>query len=904
MEREQDQSKQPIPLTAREVAAALGLHARTIRRAIARGELAASKVSGVFQIAPSDLAEFRTRSRAGGRRLRLPAASDYPVTAGQIPTPLTPLIGREREISALRALLRQPDAPRLLVLTGPGGVGKTRLAVAVAAALRHDFSAGVVFIPLAAIRDAQLVPATIAKTLRVRESADRPLQDQIAASLGNKHLLLLLDNFEQVADAGLLIAELLASCPRLSALITSRTRLRLSGERDFTVSPLPMPDAGAEQIEREGAAAASVRLFVARARDGDANFALTPDNAADVAAICRRLDGLPLAIELAAARIPVLPPAALLARLDHPLSLLTTGPRDTPARFRTMRDAIAWSYNLLAPGEQAMFRALSIFAGGFTLEAAQGIEETSVSPLPLAPFPSSPLDTIASLLDKSLLRRAASDLASPRYDMLETIREFGLEQLQAHGELDAVQSRHAAHMLRLAEEAEHLLHGRGQSAQLARLELEHDNLRAALSWTLAEPERGAEALRLAGALHWFWYLRGHVREGRQWLDAALANPAAEAGALPHAKALAGAGVLAFPQADFQAARDFLGRSVAIGRACNDPGTIAYALQSLIAGDLPHADHALLLRQGAESVALYRETGDRWGLAMALRNLGLVSFVTQQVDQASDPFAESLALARELGDAWCLARGLHYSGELARFQGDYEHARALYEESLTHYLTMNFQQTAAVVRHNLGYVAQHQGHTRLALAHFAAALTNQVAFRDRLNIAHCLAGVAGIASSLGHPGAGARLFGAAEALLATMGAGVWPVDKREIDRTQATARHHLGETEYATAYTAGHRLSQEAAVAEAFALVAALDPSILAGEAATGHAPFAPVTYGLTPREQEILHYIARRATDREIAAALSISPRTVMHHVAHILAKLGVANRREAAAQAVSAGLA
>ena len=771
-----------------------------------------------------------------------------------LPLPSTSLIGREREIADLHELLSRPAA-RLVTLTGTVGAGKTRLALRVASDVAGCFADGIRFVALAPIRTPELVLPAIAQSLGIPESTQVTLLDHLTASLAAKQLLLVLDNFEQVLDAGPAVAILLQSSPRLKVLVTSRVALRVSGEHEFAVPPLRVPEEGRNWTLEQIVRCEAVQLFVERARAVHAAFELTPANAPEVARICARLDGLPLAIELAAARVKLFAPHALLKQLDRRLPLLTGGPRDAPPRLQTMRDAIAWSYDLLDEHERRLFRRLAVFANGFTLDAAAHVAEPDgIQPLHV-------LNGIASLVDQSLVvpATAAPDgptdkaASEPRFTMLETVREFALEDLARSGEEPVIRRAHAEYFRDLAERAEAELRGAGQTAWLRRLEAEIDNLRAVLDWSLRDGEVDT-GLRLAGALYWFWFLRNHFREGRDWFDRSRAMGTGTTAA--RAKAALGAGLLAWRAGDYAHAGTRTWEALDLFQALGDRWGIAFATHHLahLVDDLDHSLPRSIELFG-ESLAQFREIGDAWGVALCKRCMGRAWVAMGKADQGVPLLEEALTTFRQLGDRWCISTSLHYLGDLARLQGRLDDAIQYYQESLA----------------------------------------DSWAQRDALAVADALLRVGQILVERGDTAQGARLLGAAEVQRERAGIPLYGPVQAGYEQAVATARAALGDERFAAAWREGRPLSLEEAVSEASAI--RRSPHHHTEALSTRRETAAGAS--LSAREREVLRLIVDGLTDAEIAEALTIGRRTVNTHVSSILNKLGVNSRTAAAACAI-----
>jgi predicted ATPase/DNA-binding CsgD family transcriptional regulator len=783
---------------------------------------------------------------AGDSRVVASAASPL---LGSLPIPRTRLIGRETERSTARVLLLDEAVP-LVTLTGPGGVGKTRLALAVAEDVAEHFADGVSWTDLAPLSDPALVPNTIAGTLGIARVTDDPIEAQIAHRLRSKQLLLLLDNCEHLLPAvAVLIAPLLASCPALQVLATSRAPLRIRGEYDLSVTPLPFPRSGDQTSAAELADNPAVQLFVERARAANAAALGGEDFMGDVAEICRRVDGVPLAIELAAARVRVLPLAALRDRLQHRLPLLEGGARDAPPRQRTVRDTIGWSYDLLTPEQQALFRRLSVFAGGFTLEAAEAIVASS-GDLLIDPF-----EAIIALQDSSLLWQEPGRSGEPRYRMLETVREYGLEHLEASDEGKTAREAHAAFCLAFAERAAPVLLGGNPSAWLDRLADDHDNLRAALDWFCAG-DTPLECLRLAGACAWYWYRRGHVREGRERLARAIAD----AGLEPTA---------------------------ALGHALRWAAELATR-----AGDIAAAT---CLAQDA--LAVWDAVGDPVGRALVVHAVGRVELAQDHWDAAAALYEEELPVWRETGDPQAIAMVLIELGEVAYGQGELARARAMMTEAAELFCKVDERTWLAMTDLYLGMFAVAERRFAEAARLYRACLAGYAETGDAF-LQSPLAGLARVAIEGGRPTSAAQLLGAADAELQRTGMKFDQFERLGYDEAGASARAALSASEFASAYGAGRHLGRDAWFTEADHIVSALEA---AEEDRQGQgSQSAP---GLTRRERDILTLVADGRSDREIAEALFIGPGTVRTHLTNIYGKLDVGSRTAAVAAARHLGI-
>ena len=724
----------------RQIYSKLGVSSRTQAVALA-------SQAGLMEAQPAPLEDSAHKSRR------------------KLPAQVTSFIGRSKEISEIRRLL---DSARLLTLTGPGGVGKTRLAIQVAAELADEdaFEDGIFFVDLASIRQPTQVGDAIVEALGIRVAGGQPISKILETHLENKKLCLLMDNFEHVLEAASLAGDLLSIAPDLRFLVTSREALSLYGEQEYPVPPLSLPDLSDPASLSSLTDHAAVALFIQRAQAVVPNFTLTDEDAASVAEICVRLDGLPLAIELAAARVKLFSPRALLDQIESRFTVLGAGPSDVPERQRTLRGAIDWSYELLDDSEKKLFARMSVFQGGRTIEA---VEEVCCHDLSI-----DVLDGLASLLNKSLLKQEAGPESEPRFIMLETIHEYARERLQESGEAQDIHRRHAEYFTSLAERAEPYMRGGGEQLRwMRRLEADHDNLRAMHQWSIDDGVVELE-LRLVGTLGYFWWRQGHFAEGQQWIERALPL-IEEVPAAVRARVLAVAGRVAFNLDDSATGKRVLGEALEIYQEIGTKRDIGWALIHLampFAGRPDEYQHAQALTE--EGLALLRETDDQPGVAQALTNLGEQSRLHGDLPRAAEAFEESLNIAQDIGDKLREAIALVNIGIVALNAGDAKHAQALLIESLS--LALEIRHLVMKVD-GLGYQAN-------------------------------------VSEALGRLKRAARLFGAVEALHDTYGFIAQGGDLREWERSEARVREQLDEATFDALWAEGQAMSLEEAIAYA------------------------------------------------------------------------------------------
>jgi len=744
-----------------------------------------------------------------------------------LPARATPLIGRDAALTLACERISAPDI-RLLTFTGPGGTGKTRLAIEVAAAVIEAFEDGVWLVDLSPVSDVRLVPSVLARALGI-DTSDAYVLDVLAHELADSQRLLVLDNFEQVLSAGADIATLLAACPGLKVLVTSRAPLEVAWEHVFPVPPLALPDA--------------VELFVDRARAARGDFVLDPDNTAAVAEICTRVDGLPLAIELAAARSRLLPPGALLNRLQRRLDVLRTSRPDGPARHHTMAGTIDWSYALLPPEERALFRRLGVFVGGCGLDAVDAMSPGI-----------DVLEALGSLVNKSLLRVDVVG-GEARYRMLETLREYALARLHEADEEVFACAAQARHLRAIVEQAEPELRGAHQSEWLDRLEREHDNLRTALAWAIQNDLE--TALRLSGSLWRFWFTRGYMLEGQETLEAVLERGAEATGVslMVRARALTAAGEMAWGRGDIE-------------RAAR------------------HHRASLLLR---------RELGDLEGVAQALHNLGNLAIERSELAEAHTLHDEALEIRRRLGDDRDVSLSLKNLGRLAVAQGHFAVARELLEESLALANRVGGNLTLAGPLRELGDLALQLGDVDCAAERYAECLRLACEIGAQITIARGIETAAMVLSARGDLSMAAQLIGAAETIRDAIRSPRVPTETAPLEPAIAAGRAQLGEARFQRTHDAGRDWTLQQAIDASFA---ALRPA-----SAAAAAPAVERPAGLSARELEVVELIAGGLTNRQIADRLIISERTAHAHVRNILDKLGLPSRVAVATWAAESGI-
>lgn len=838
------QRRRALDLTQAELAARLFCAKGTVRRLEADdlrpSKQLAEQIAAVFAVPDEQRAAFIAFARTGAQDgppvdfvrtqpeplpspTALPSPAALPSTAPPVartarryplPSAASPLLGRAHTVEAAVELLLDPDV-RLVTLVGPPGVGKTRLALAIAREIQGHFHEGVCFVPLAPVSSAERVLPAIAQALDLLDSG-RSLAAALADRLRSEEVLLVLDNLEHLLAATAEIAALLAAAPSLKLLCTSRTALRSVGEHEFFVPPLPLPDLirlpGVDDFAQNPALA----LFVARAQAIHPGFAVTAENLPPLAAICHRLDGLPLAIELAAARSKLLSPAAMLERLRAGLALLSDP--HLPPRHRTLQATLAWSFNLLGPAEQRLFMMLSALPGTFDLAAieavGEGLEDVFAA--------------VEALLDNSLLQQIEGDIVllgedaalagdEVRFRMLSLVRQYAAERLAAQPYAADVHRRVAAYCLQLAEQADSRLRGQEQGYWLRRLEVELPNVRAALRWCLDSSDEcnHTTALRLASALTFFWYDAGHFVEAERWLKEALAA-APDASTADRARALSALGIMAHGQGNLLKAPPYFEESLALYRQLGDSDGVALCLYGLGRLAIRQQDYARSRRLLTESLAVAEAAGLSYHRPYTINMLAALSIAEGNYAEAHARYQEALADARSLHNLSLIAFILTGYGELARLQGDYELAARLYREAMAVAEELHQKPRRVMLLHNLAHVVLHNGAIRQARQLFVQCLSLGMELPDRENFGMCLLGLGGVATLEGDLARAVRLFGAGEQVLASIGAALAPADQVEYDRYRARAQASLSPAEYAELFVAGQQLSTEAMETLAFA----------------------------------------------------------------------------------------
>jgi predicted ATPase/DNA-binding CsgD family transcriptional regulator/DNA-binding XRE family transcriptional regulator len=804
-----------------------------------------------------------------------------------LPTPFSSFIGRDTTIAEMRGVLA---TNRLVTLLGPGGIGKTRLAVEVATRVLDEFADGVVFVGLANLRDPDLVVNAIAHALGIQDMDGGGLAGRVQSQLRTADLLLVLDNFEHLLPATQTVGTLLTNCRRLKLLITSRAALRLSGEREIAVQPLTFPDPHEMPAPEQLAEYEAVRLFMDRAASVRPQLSLNDRQGDVVARICARLDGLPLAIELVVARLRVLSPEVLLERLARSLPLLVGGARDLPARQQTLTATISWSYDLLDPAEQRFFRRVSVFVGGFTLEAAEAVCGSADLELTV-------VDALESLLAKSLVGHQEGEHDGPRFRMLETVREYALDQARIAGEVAHFRRRHAEYFLRLARLAASNFASVNAPAWLQRLETDHNNLRASLSWALEERDADT-ALGLSSAIWHFWYARGYLAEGSRWLDEALrlaedVRSTADSFEQQRARALTGAGVLAHYQGHYARAAALCGQSLALSRQLGDQAGVAGALHGLALVARSGGDFATARTMYEEARRIHEALADRWGLSYTLRYLGVVLWMEADYTTARAVIEASLSLASEIADTQGMATTLTVQSYIACSLGQHPTAEAAARDALSRHETYGDRRGAAQALWALGMATAGQSRYDEANAHHKHALSIFHEVGDRYFMGVCFIGLAQVAMAGGRPRDAVCLLAADSAMMTGMGAPRWPSVRPYIQQTLDQARLALSDSVFEQAWSAGEALTVDQAVALGMAV---RDPHRVTDGTRTESNPASP----LTVRQVAIARGIARGLTNKQIAAELVIAEGTADRHVANILERLGFASRAQIAAWVTS----